>query len=386
MRKKAFPEAVFCLAFVLGCVALFFVETGFENDTFGRNIHVARACVLDVDNSDVRVNLIVKTGWQRLTCNVLSGPYDGTRMEVMNQLMGKMELDEVYTPGQTILIQYGVHAGKPQTGIARGHYRLRLELVLVLLFAGLLLLVAGWTGAKALLSFAFSGLLIWKVMLPLFLKGHNPIWIGLGVVTVLSAAISFLVGGLTKKGLTAFLGALLGLVLTCALSVGFSAGFRVHGAVRPFAETLLYSGFADLKLTPIFLSGIMVAASGAVMDLAMDIAAAMEEIKHKHPTIDWGDHVRSGLRVGRSVIGTMTTTLLLAYSGSYITMLMLFIAQGLPMPIILNLNYVAAEVLNTMVGSFGLVTVAPFTALVGGVIFHWRAVPKTKLAAAAGDR
>jgi uncharacterized membrane protein len=106
------------------------------------------------------------------------------------------------------------------------------------------------------------------------------------------------------------------------------------------------------------------------MDLAMDIAASMDEIRKKSPQITLLAHIGSGMAVGRSVIGTMTTTLLLAYSGSYVMMLMLFMSQGVPTENILNLNFVAAEILNIMVGSFGLVTVAPFTALAGGVVFH----------------
>jgi Predicted multitransmembrane protein len=73
--------------------------------------------------------------------------------------------------------------------------------------------------------------------------------------------------------------------------------------------------------------------------------------------------------VGRAVIGTMTTTLLLAYSGGYTAMLMLFISKGMPISSAVNINYVAAQILHTMVGSFGLVTVAPFTAIIGGFIY-----------------
>jgi uncharacterized membrane protein len=187
---------------------------------------------------------------------------------------------------------------------------------------------------------------------------------------MLTAATSFLVGGVTRKGLTTFLGALLGLLLTCGLAQLFGSAFRVHGAVRPFAETLLYSGFGHLDLTRLFLASVFIAASGAVMDLAMDIAASMDEVRDKSPTITMVAHIKSGMAVGRSVIGTMTTTLLLAYSGSYVMMLMLFVSQGVPTENILNLNFVAAEILNIMVGSFGLVTVAPFTALAGGVVYH----------------
>jgi uncharacterized membrane protein len=211
--------------------------------------------------------------------------------------------------------------------------------------------------------------MLWKVMIPAFLKAHDPILIALGVVASLTAVISFLVGGISPKGLVCFLGAFLGLVLTCLLAQLFIKGFRIHGATRPFAETLLYSGFYYLNLSKIFLAGVFTASSGAVMDLAMDISASMHEIREKHPVISRWDHFKSGMAVGRAVIGTMTTTLLLAYSGSYLTMLMVFMGQGVPLGNILNLNYVAAEVLNTMVGSFVLVTVAPFTAAVGALIY-----------------
>ena len=124
------------------------------------------------------------------------------------------------------------------------------------------------------------------------------------------------------------------------------------------------------NLTDIFIASVFIACSGAVMDLAMDIAATMDEIKRQHPEIGMLEHMRSGLRVGRAVIGTMTTTLLLAYSGSHITMFMVFLAKGLPAANMLNAPFVAAEVLNILVGSFGLVTVAPFTAVVAGLFYR----------------
>jgi len=105
------------------------------------------------------------------------------------------------------------------------------------------------------------------------------------------------------------------------------------------------------------------------MDIAMDIAASLEEIRRRHPELPRRELVLSGFRVGRSVTGTMTTTLLLAYSGGYSAMLMVFMAQGTPVMNILNLTYVSAEILHTLVGSFGLVLVAPLTALLGGWIF-----------------
>ena len=369
MQRALNRDALFVAFFAALCVGLYLLPLGFQGAPSLAG-HRARARVVAVDDSDVMQHQIVRTGNQVLTVELLDGPYAGQRSTATNHLYGKMEQDEIYATGDTALVEFSVKNGKVHWAHARGHYRLNLVWALVGLFAVLLLSVAGWTGLKAMLSFVFTALVLWKVMIPSFLRGHDPIVVGLAVVALLTAATSFLVGGLTRKGAITFLGAFLGLLLTCALAQVFGGAFRVHGAVRPFAETLLYSGFGHLDLTRIFLAGVFVAASGAVMDLAMDIAASMDEVRSKNPDLSTLAHIKSGMAVGRSVIGTMTTTLLLAYSGSYVLMLMLFVSQGIPTSNILNLNFVAAEVLNIMVGSFGLVTVAPFTALVGGVLYR----------------
>ncbi len=369
MKPRIHSDAVLVLFFVVLCTGLLFVPTGFENRRFKDATH-ARGRIVEVDNSEVNQIVLVRTGIQHLTVEVLNGPFTGRRITAINQLTGKMELDEVYTTGETVLLELSVKDGNIIWANARGYYRLGFELLLMCMFAVLLIAVAGWTGLKAILSFLFAALMLWKVMIPCFLKGYDPVLIALGVVAALTASISFLVGGISRKGITCFLGAFLGLLLTCVLAQLFSRGFKVHGAVRPFSETLLYSGFYTLDLTRIFLAGIFTASSGAVMDLAMDISASMHEIREKRPDIGMFDHMKSGIAVGRSVIGTMTTTLLLAYSAGYMTMLMYFMGQGIPLQNIFNLKLVAAEVLNTFVGSFGLVTVAPFTAFVGGLVYR----------------
>jgi uncharacterized membrane protein len=252
------------------------------------------------------------------------------------------------------------------------HFRLDVIAVLALLFFAVLAWVGGWVGVKAVLSFVFSGALLFKLLLPAMLRGWDPIWTTLGVVALITSSTLFLVAGLTRRAATAFLGTMGGVVLTALLSVGVTRALHLHGAVRPFTETLLYSGFGNLDLTRLFMAGVFLASSGAVMDLAMDIAAAMDEIREQNPGIGRVRLVRSGLSVGRHVLGTMTTTLLLAYSSGYSAMLMTFIAQGVPVLNVLNMVYIASELAHTLVGSFGLVLVAPFTAAVGGILLAGR--------------
>ncbi len=104
------------------------------------------------------------------------------------------------------------------------------------------------------------------------------------------------------------------------------------------------------------------------MDVAVDITAAIGELVEKRPDLSKFETIKSGMSIGRSVIGTMTTTLLLAYSGGYIALLMVFMAQGTPILNILNLKYVSTEILQTLIGSFGLVAVAPLTAITSGLL------------------
>lgn len=248
------------------------------------------------------------------------------------------------------------------------HYRTNKTLLLVLLFFVCLVAVGGWIGAKAMVSFICSAMLIFKLLLPAILWGWNPILVAFGVVTILTAIIIFLVGGLCRKGLTAFIGSISGILITTLLAMTFTHLFKIHGAVRPFTETLLYSGFGNLNLADIFIAGVFLASSGAVMDLAMGISAAMTEVREQNPAITRKALILSGLTVGRHAVGTMTTTLLLAYSGGYTGMLMTFIAQGVPLENVITMVYVSSEIIHTLVGSFGLVLVAPLTALAGGFI------------------
>jgi len=363
---------VLVLFLVLVCLGLLAFPTGFEERQPTNSLH-SKARVISVDNSHLRSNLIVKSGSQQLSVEILEGPYAGTIATVLNNVMGKMDVDEIFAPGHEILVECSLKPdGTIAAAVARGRYRLDISLILMVLFSLGLIAVAGATGLKALLSFVFAVLMLWKVMFPCYLKGIDPIPLTVGVTASLLGVTCFLVGGLNRKGLTAFLGSLLGILLTCGLALLFTRRFAIHGAVAPFAETLLYSGFYELNLSRLFISGIFLASSGAIMDVAMDIAASMDEIAEKRPDIGMWEHVGSGMRVGRAVVGTMTTTLLLAYSGSYSAMLMLFLGQGVPLANMFNFNHVAAEVLKTLVGSFGLVAVAPFTAVTGGLLYHYR--------------
>lgn len=326
-----------------------------------------RARVVAVDNSGVQLTGVVEYGTQRLTVEMLEGPAKGKRFAAENEIRAQLDIDKKFAVGDVAVVTWPEAVAEGAILRARDHFRLGWATVLFAGFALLLVLFGGATGAKALLSFLFSCLAVWKLLVPLCLNGWNPALVCLVTVSVLTAVILYLVAGATRKGFAAFAGAMLGIAASLVLAEVFAPLMHVDGATVPFAAALLNSGYEDLSLSGLFVGAIILASSGAVMDLAMDIASSVDEVARHCPDLPRRALFLSGLRVGRSVVGTMTTTLLLAYSGGYLTLLMVFAAQGTPPLVFLNSTLVSAELVKTLVGSFGLVLVAPFTAAVAAL-------------------
>ncbi len=336
-------------------------------DDGGRSV---RARVVSVDDSDLTATGLLEYGTQHLEVELLDGPAAGRRFRAANEMRAQLDLDKKFKPGDTATVTWPANGAKEgDTLTARDHWRLGWSGALFGLFCLLLVAFGGWIGAKALFSFVFSCLVVWKGVIPLALAGWPASWVAFAAVAFLTGVIMYLVAGATRKGLTAFLGATLGVFAGLATAHLFGWLMNINGATMPFVQALLYSGYENLDIADIFIGAVVLASSGAVMDLAMDIAAGIEEVARRNPDLPPRELLLSGLRIGRSVVGTMTTTLLLAYSGGYLTLLMVFAAQGTPVPDLLNSTLVSAEVVKTLVGSFSLVLVAPVTALVGSRIF-----------------
>ncbi len=351
-----------CILFIL---FLFFLPTGYQE--IYREADQCVAKVLETDDSAIIDTGLVRSGEQRCKLEIISGKFKGEQTEGVNMLNGSLEQDKMFYPGDTAQVVVSYDGDEILMVTMIDHNRIPMELVMGAIFIIFLILFAGRTGIRAVLSFLLTILALWKILVPSYLKGYNPIWMGLIFTLILSLLIIALVYGFDRRCASAVSGTFLGVLVTCVMGAVFTDLFKIHGAVMSSSESLLYAGYQDLNLTRIFMASIFIGASGAIMDLSVDITSAVYEVVEKRPDIGWKEAVKSGMNVGRAAMGTMTTTLLLAYSGGYIALLMVFMAQGTPLINILNYKHVAAEMIHTVIGSFGLVTVAPFTALCAGV-------------------
>lgn len=353
-----------CILFIL-FLFLFFLPTGYQE--IYREADQCVAKVLETDDSAIIDTGLVRSGEQRCKLEIISGKFKGEQTEGVNMLNGSLEQDKMFYPGDTAQVVVSYDGDEILMVTMIDHNRIPMELVMGAIFIIFLILFAGRTGIRAVLSFLLTILALWKILVPSYLKGYNPIWMGLIFTLILSLLIIALVYGFDRRCASAVSGTFLGVLVTCVMGAVFTDLFKIHGAVMSSSESLLYAGYQDLNLTRIFMASIFIGASGAIMDLSVDITSAVYEVVEKRPDIGWKEAVKSGMNVGRAAMGTMTTTLLLAYSGGYIALLMVFMAQGTPLINILNYKHVAAEMIHTVIGSFGLVTVAPFTALCAGV-------------------
>ena len=353
------------------CAAMFFVPSA---ATVVRDDGASmRAKVVSVDDSQVSLAGLVEYGTQHLEVEMLEGPAKGRRFRAENEIRAQLDIDKKFAPGDTAAVTWPKSgAGADDTLMARDHWRLGWAFALFAAFAALLVAFGGATGTKALFSFAFSCLAIWKLLVPLCLNGWNAGWTSFAVVSILCAVILYLVAGCTRTFAASLLGSMLGVAASLVLARLFAWGMHVTGYTMPFVQALIYSGYSGLDIADLYCGAVIIASSGAVMDLSMDIAAGVAEVARHRPGLTRRELFMSGLRIGRAVVGTMTTTLLFAYSGGYLTLLMVFAAQGTSPMEFLNSTLVSAELVKTLVGSFGLVLVAPFTALAGAALFAGR--------------
>lgn len=364
-RRADIAPAIVSLLLIIG---LWLLPTGFEGRLLYQGSDKTTAEVLTVNNDQIYNNGLLKVGGQNARVRLLGGVFKGQETDAFNHLTGSLNKDKIFKPGDRARVVVDYTGDEIRAVNLIDHDRVPVETILIGIFILAIVLIAGRTGFQAILSFILAILVMWKLLVPRILQGDDPILLGMLVVSILTILIIASVYGFSIRAVAAIGGSLLGILITFLLSLWGTRAFLIHGAVMDQSESLIYAGFAHLDLTRIFMATIFIGASGAIMDLAVDITSAVTEVVSKKPQIRWGEAFRSAMNVGQAALGTMTTTLLLAYSGGYLVLMMVFMAQGTPLENILNFKEMAAEILHTLIGSLGLVAVAPLTAILAAVL------------------
>ncbi len=239
------------------------------------------------------------------------------------------------------------------------------------LFVLAVLLVGGKTGLKSLLGLAVTVVALIWIFCPMWMKGGDPVWLALGLCALVTVMSFVILGGTSKKILCAVLATLAGVGLAAAFGVlaqslcrvtSFSL-YDVNGEIADLVN--LQSRSYPVRVHGILTAGILIASLGAVMDVAMSLSSAMAELKQVNPGLSRKELWRSGMNIGRDMVGTMTNTLILAFVGTSLVTVIRLWAQGPTWRMLMSSAYLAVELISALSSSIGVVLAVPLTAAVG---------------------
>lgn len=232
------------------------------------------------------------------------------------------------------------------------------------IFVVLLFLVGGKSGFKTLISLVVTLLLILKVLIPGMLKGYEPVLLTILCASAATLITILMVGGFNIKSYAAIIGVLGGVLAAGLITYYVGTQVQLTGLDGDEVGMLMYlPQNISFDFRALLFAGIMLGSMGAVMDVGISIASAMEEVKRANPAIGYREWFMSGMNVGRDMMGTMSNTLILAYVGGTIPLLLVFMAYETSFTKIINLDIIASEIIRAFAGTIGLILTIPLTAL-----------------------
>lgn len=323
----------------------------------------------------VSVSEIVKTnvsGFDEIFVEVemLTGEYKGTQFDIIHALTGSFAYDIIPVVGDKVLVIVDESIEREIEVHIKDYVRDTYVYVVLALFVLLLLLIGGKTGFKALITIVLTMFLVVKFMLPGMLKGYSPILLTILTCFVVTIITIFLVGGLNKKSLSAIIGVVGGVLAAGIITYVIGSQVKLTGLSGEEATMLMFiPQNIDFDFRGLLFSGIILGALGAVMDVGMSVASSMDEVRKAKPMITSNELVKAGMNVGKDIMGTMSNTLILAYTGSAIPLILLFMAYDISFVEIINLDIIASEIIRAFAGTIGLILTVPITAVFSRLLY-----------------
>lgn len=357
---------VLLASLVLFLALFFYARAGRSTyDSGGAGVRYETARVLAVLSDDTAPDPEtenVRRGSQELRLELLSGRHKGDVAQVTNYL----------SAFYNVYVKAGDKVAVSVNTLATGEYSVSIYnyardlwiWVFIALFALVLVAVGGRQGLRALLGLGVTVACVIFLLVPLLVqRGWSPIPTTLAMVAYTTFVTFVLIGGVQVKTLVAALGSFGGVVLAGLLAWGACRLVHISGMNMDEAESLLLTAVDNgLKIKGLYICGILIAAEGAVMDIAMSIASAVDEVHRVNPALTTGELFRSGMTIGRDAMGTMANTLVLAFAGTSLNMMIFIYAYDVSYVQLLNTDFIAIEVIRSLSASIGIVLTVPLVA------------------------
>lgn len=309
-----------------------------------------------------------RVGEQKVRVRMLTGVRKGEELDITSSsgyLFGA-----ACKPGMKVIVMQSV-AGDSTVASVYTQDREGVIYIFALIYLLVLCLIGGKQGIKGCLGLVFTFFCVLFVYLPLVYLKYSPFWTAVFVCFITTLVTMYLIGGPTRKTCAATLGTLVGVILAGVSAWCFSKASGISGYNVSDIETLMTLWNTNrIQVGGLLFSGLLISCLGAVMDVAMSISSAIDEIYRQNLSLSRKELFRAGLRVGRDMMGTDSNTLILAFAGSSVSTLLLDYSYNLPYQQIINSNNIGIAIMQGLAGSFGIVLSVPFTVLICTILFH----------------
>ena len=371
-----------CLVIIL--LAIFYFTFYQKNITaMNKEINYVRAKVLEIINSNLteQENIPgVYIGKQEVKIEILSGKLRGQQFTLTNsRLHGDLVYDVVAEEGMEVVLAVKKSNEKSPFMIIDTYARDKVIYLLIFLFIFALILVGRLKGFMALISLVITGLMIAFFMLPMMFQGYSPVLLAIITAMVVIFVSLILIGGLNRKSYSAIIGTTMGVLIAGVISLISGEIAHLTGITGEASEQLVYivSDF-PINIKGIMFAGIIISSLGAVMDVGMSISSVIFEIHLKIPELNEKELFKSGMNVGKDIIGTMANTLILAFTGGALSIMILLIAYDMPYFRAINLNMVSTEIIQGLSGSIGLILTVPITSFISTLFIEKKRISNAK--------
>lgn len=345
----------------------------YKEEILDREYKVVKGKVIDIsydDTNEVR-NISIESDirYQHLEIKLLNGDFKGNTYTLRNTIDQINPYKLILKKGENILL-YQYEDNSKLTGLKIFERSKEKSLYFLTgIFMLFMLLIGGKKGLKSFITLVLTLIIVIFFLIPLLLKGFSPIPITIISATIITILTLFIVSGINRKTFAGVVGTVLGTLMAGLLAMGIGNYSNLVGMGSEDMQALVYgSNGSFLNYRGILFSGVIIGALGAVMDVAISIASSMWEIETIYPEITTKQLIKSGMNIGKDIMGVMSNTLILAYVGSSLSLIMVFFSFKLSFLEIVNLDIVATEIIRSIAGSIGLVLSIPITVLVTAML------------------
>lgn len=332
-------------------------------------------------------------GSQTVTVEMLSGEFKGKRFQLQNEL--STWYGTLLKEGDPVIVGYTTENGEISGNMVISDYDRTVPLLIVIgLFMLITVLVGGKIGLKSILGLVLTFVCIFTLMIPQLLSGSDTLTTVFGMCALVTVVEFVVLDGANKKTFCAILGTLAGVLLAAVFAKVSEALLRVDGynmktvdsmiedlgSHRLWQQMINGNVFASLQISDLLVGGILIAALGAVNDVAMSISSAMNELITVNPELTRKDLFRSGMNIGRDMVGTMTNTLILAVAGNGLVLMIFYTIMEPTWYMIIDSSFLPIEVLQALASSAGVILAVPLTVVIGMFLYGHSAKKNAKKA------